>query len=57
MTKTEARKYATRARESLREMEQALRRDDLQWAREMAMQASGECGEAERIIEELLDGE
>jgi hypothetical protein len=48
--KTEVRRFARWARESLRELEAALRADDLDEAIQMAAEASGFCGEAENIL-------
>jgi hypothetical protein len=52
-TKTEVRAFATRTREHLRGMEAALKADDLELAREEAMEAAGCAGTAETLLEEL----
>jgi hypothetical protein len=49
-SKREIREYATRARQSLRDMAAAMDSGRLQGAIEYAMQASGECGECERLL-------
>lgn len=55
MTKSEVRQWATRCRESLRDMEAALKRDDLEAAEQYALQASGEAGEAQNILYTLTN--
>lgn len=53
-TKSEIRRFARDARESLRLMEAALRRDDLDMAEQFAGEASGLCGEAQTVIQERM---
>ena len=48
--KTEIRHFAAMARESLRDLERALRENDLTRAVDMAAEASGLCGEAENLL-------
>jgi hypothetical protein len=54
-TKAAAREYARRCRESLRTMEWALKAGRWEVAAEQAMQASGEAGEAQAIIERIRE--
>lgn len=48
--KTEIRHFMREARASLRELEAALKANDLDEAVQMAAEASGLCGEAENIL-------
>jgi hypothetical protein len=54
-TKTAAREWARRCRESLRDMEAALKADRLDDAEQYALQASGEAGEAQQVLVQMVE--
>lgn len=51
-TKTEVKYWAKRCRESLHDMEHALKLNNFERAQKLANQARDDAGEAERILQE-----